>query len=98
VHIRTEPCGGGVCGTVIWANDKAKEDARRGGTDPLVGAQLLKDFKSDGQGGWQGQAFVPDIHVTVPGTLALSGPDTLEVSGCLFGQLGCTTQHWTRVK
>lgn len=37
VHLKVAPCGRGMCGTVIWASDKAKEDvAARGGT--LIGA------------------------------------------------------------
>ena len=98
VHIRTAPCGQGVCGTVIWANEKAKADAARGGTTQLIGTQILRDFQPDGQGGWTGQAFVPDANVTVAGTMAMTSADTMDVSGCLFGQLGCTTQHWHRVR
>jgi uncharacterized protein (DUF2147 family) len=32
VHVDIGPCGTAICGVVVWANDKAKEDARRAGT------------------------------------------------------------------
>ena len=40
VIIAIAPCGEAHCGTVTWASDKAKADARQG-TDKLVGTQLL---------------------------------------------------------
>jgi len=56
VHVRAEPCGDKMCGTVVWANDKAIADARRGGTDNLIGLQLFRGFgksrvRSGGKGG-----------------------------------------------
>ncbi len=37
VHVRSDHCGASMCGTVVWANDKAKTDARKGGTADIIG-------------------------------------------------------------
>lgn len=97
VHVRAHRCGAQVCGTVVWANDKARADARRGGTDPLVGTQLFRDFQPDGKGGWRGKVFVPDIGKTFSGTVRLLDEGRLEGKGCLIGGLGCRSQIWTRI-
>ncbi|PZN97621.1 MAG: DUF2147 domain-containing protein [Alphaproteobacteria bacterium] len=98
VHIRPEPCGGNVCGVVVWANDKAKADAARGGTPKLVGLQLFKDFKPDGPDRWKGSVFVPDINKTFSGRVVRTSPTTLKGTGCLVGKMGCKSQEWTLVK
>lgn len=96
VHLRVAPCGRGMCGTVIWASDKAKADvAVRGGT--LIGAQLFRDFTYQSDGLWHGAVFVPDIGTSVIGTIHVDGPTRLTGTGCLFGNLGCKTQVWTKL-
>jgi len=97
VHIRTAPCGrGAMCGTVVWANDKARADvAARGGR--LVGAQLFRNFQQGSDGVWEGEVYVPDLDRSFSGTITLQGANTLVGEGCLFGRLGCKQQVWTRV-
>ncbi|MES2339472.1 MAG: DUF2147 domain-containing protein [Pseudomonadota bacterium] len=96
VHLRTAPCGRGMCGTVIWATPKAKADvAARGGT--LIGAQLFRDFREADGGVWEGEVYVPDIDRTFSGTITPRGSNTLVGEGCLFGSFGCKQQVWTRV-
>ncbi len=97
VHIRAERCGQAMCGTVVWASDKAKADARRGGTDPLIGTQLFRDFRPQKRNVWLGRVFVPDIGKTFSGTVRLIDPDHLEGKGCLIGGIGCRSQVWTRL-
>lgn len=97
VHIRAERCGQAMCGTVVWASDKARADARRGGTDPLVGTQLFRDFRPEKPNVWRGRVFVPDIGKTFSGTVRLIDPDHLEGKGCLIGGIGCRSQVWTRL-
>ena len=41
VHVRIHTCGKSRCGTVVWANAKAKADSARGGTPNLVGTELF---------------------------------------------------------
>lgn len=98
VHVRSYPCGAKICGAVVWANDKASADARRGGTDPLVGAELFRDFTPSGPDLWRGKVFVPDLNKTFSGTVRRVDDDTLEAKGCLVGRIGCRAQIWKRVR
>lgn len=97
VHVRAEPCGDRMCGVVVWANDKARADAARGGTVQLVGATLFKEFRLEKQGVWRGKVFVPDIGKTFSGTIEVIDGDHLKGSGCLVGRVGCRSQIWTRL-
>lgn len=97
VHVRAQACGERMCGVVVWANDKAKADARRGGTDPLVGLTLFRDFKEEKEGRWRGKVFVPDIGRTYSGTITVLDSNRLEGKGCLAGGLLCKSQIWTKL-
>lgn len=97
VHIRAQTCDERMCGVVVWANEKAKADARRGGLEPLVGAPLFRDFSQQNPGVWRGRVFVPDIGRTFSGTIRVLGDGRLEAKGCLIGRMGCRSQIWTRV-
>ena len=97
VHVRMELCGDRACGVVVWASEKAKADARKGGTDPLVGSQLFRDFIEESPGVWRGKVFVPDIGKTLSGTISRVDDKTLLGSGCLIGRVICKSQRWTRL-
>ena len=97
VHVRAEPCGDRMCGTVAWANDKAKADALRGGTDNLIGLQLFRGFVLEKPGVWRGKVYVPDIAKTFSGTVTVIDRNTLKGAGCLLGRFGCKSQLWTRI-
>ena len=86
------PCGGELCGTVAWASDKAKQDARRS-TDQLVGTALLTGLQEKAPGRWQGHLFIPDKAMRVTAKIRLVGPQQLKVSGCA---IVCSSQVWTR--
>lgn len=90
------PCGNAYCGTVAWASDKAKADARKGGTEDLVGAQLLTGLKEKSAGRWNGKLFIPDLAKRSNAKLELNGGGQLLVSGCLIGKMLCKSQVWTR--
>jgi uncharacterized protein (DUF2147 family) len=97
VHVRIQPCGANVCGTVVWANARAREKARAGGTPQLVGTQLFRQFRRQGPDTWGGRVFVPDRNQTFSGTLRLAGPNQIVARGCLVGRYFCRSQTWTRV-
>ena len=97
VHVAISPCRDAICGIVVWASDKANEDARRGGTPALVGTNLLRDFVQRPDGSWRGKVFVPDLARTVSGTLRMTGEDTLSARSCALG-IVCRTQVWTRLR
>ena len=98
VIIHVAPCGGAVCGKITWASDKAKDTARKGGTDNLVGATLMTDLRPDGGGStYKGRAFDPKRGIHGTATLRLVGDNGLEVKVCAFMGILCKTQRWTRV-
>lgn len=96
VTVLIEACGDAFCGSVIAAAESAKADARRGGTENLVGTQLMSGFKLTGPGKWRGRMFVPDINHRSKAELRLVGPGQLKVTGCAVGRMICKSQTWER--
>jgi uncharacterized protein (DUF2147 family) len=97
VHVRIQPCGGNVCGTVAWASAEARDGARRAGTPNLVGAQLFREFRRQDDSRWSGRVFVPDMNRTFSGSVSLQSRDAVVVRGCLIGRFLCKSQTWVRV-
>jgi uncharacterized protein (DUF2147 family) len=93
--IAIAPCGSSLCGTIVWASDKAKQDARKG-TDQLIGTQLLTNLQQRSEGRWQGKLFVPDQNIRATAKLQLIGAQQLKVSGCALGKTLCKSELWTR--
>jgi uncharacterized protein (DUF2147 family) len=98
VHIDIRPCGAYACGFVIWANADAQADAKKGGTDKLVGLQLFRELSADAAGVWRGKVFVPDLNMTFSGTAVSTDGANLKAKGCLLGRVLCKSQTWTRVE
>ena len=98
VHVRIHPCGKSRCGTVVWANDKAKADSARGGTRNLVGTELFKEFREISPKVWKGKVFVPDLNKVFSGTGTIKDQNTIVARGCLIAGMGCKSQTWTRVR
>lgn len=97
VIVRTAPCGGAVCGRVVWASAKARDDAaRKGGVRQLMGLEVLRSYRPSGPHRWEGRAFVPDIGDEFESEMVQTGPNEIEVNGCRFGGLVCKTQVWHR--
>jgi uncharacterized protein (DUF2147 family) len=98
VHVRVHPCGKSRCGTVVWANDKAKADSARGGTKQLVGTELFREFQEVSPKVWKGKVFVPDLNKVLTGTGTVKDENTIVARGCLFAGMGCKSQTCTRVR
>ncbi|MDF2384440.1 DUF2147 domain-containing protein [Nostoc ellipsosporum NOK] len=98
VHVRIDQCGAALCGTITWASDKAIADARRGGTEQLVGTHLFRDLKPAGPGKWSGKVFVPDIRQTFSGTIHFQDGDKMVGKGCVLFGVVCKAQTWSRVR
>lgn len=96
VTVHIGPCGRQLCGRVVSASAKAKDDAAAAGTDRLVGTMLISEMEPDGEGSWNAQIFVPDRNIHAQGEIHLTGPRTLDIQGCMGG-LFCKTQTWVRV-
>jgi uncharacterized protein (DUF2147 family) len=97
VHVRMQPCGERVCGTVVWASAKAQADAKKGGTPKLIGTQLFREFKQVAPNAWSGRVFLPDMNRTFSGKMTALGPRTISGRGCLIGGLLCKSQTWRRI-
>ena len=98
VAVATRRCGRALCGRVVWASPDAEDKARAGGTDRLVGTEILRGLQPAGQGAWEGEVFVPDLGTTATGQLMLIGPTRIEINGCQYGGLLCRKQEWHKVK
>ena len=97
VHVRIHQCGKTRCGTVVWANEKAKKDSARGGTPNLVGTELFREFREVSPKVWKGKVFVPDLNKVFTGTGTVKDQNNVVARGCLFAGIGCKSQTWTRV-
>ena len=97
-RVKIAPCGGGYCGTIVSAPGKAldvknPDPALRGRS--VVGVQILDARQADGSG-YSGSLYNPNDGKTYSGSLRLTGPNALEVSGCVMSVF-CKRQTWTRV-
>lgn len=97
VQVEIYDCGSTRCGRVVWANQKAQNDAKRGSGKELIGMTILRNFTQDSKGVWRGRAYVPDIDREFSGSAKLVNGNQLRVKGCLMGRVGCKSQTWTRI-
>jgi uncharacterized protein (DUF2147 family) len=93
VVMKVADCHGHLCGTVVWASEKAKRDASKG-TKHLVGSHLLTKVKQTDHNHWKGKIFVPDQNMTVSAKLAMVTHNQMKVSGCAL--MICKSQVWHR--
>jgi uncharacterized protein (DUF2147 family) len=99
IRVRIAKCAAAYCGTIVWEKAPSKDannpdPALR--TRDMVGVQLLTDLKPNDDGGLTGNVYNPRDGKTYTAKVKLTGPDTLELSGCLLAVL-CQSQTWTRV-
>ncbi len=97
VTVRTARCGRAICGTIVSASPAAQDKARAAGTTHLVGTRIMDGFRAVGPGRWEGQAFIPDLGVTVPATMTQLDRDEIQIEGCSLGGYLCRNQVWHRV-
>jgi len=97
VHLEIKDCGPSTCGVVVWASAKAEADARKSGTDTLVGKQLLRDFEAQKDGSMKGRVWVPTLKITLVGSADIVDSKTMRAKGCVLGNLLCKSQLWTRI-
>ena len=97
VVVQVAQCGNAYCGTVIRASDKAKANARKGGTQNLIGTRILSGLKPAGNNRYKGKVFVPKRNIFASATVRQVGDNVMEVEGCVVGGLLCDEQRWTRI-
>ncbi len=98
VHLEIKDCGQTTCGVVVWASAKAEADARKSGTDTLIGKQLLRDFEVQNNGSLKGRVWVPTLRVTLVGSADIVDSRTMRAKGCVLGNFLCKSQLWTRLE
>lgn len=98
VHLEIKDCGASTCGVVVWASAKAEADARKSGTDTLIGKQLLRDFEAQDNGSLKGRVWVPTLKVTLVGSADIVDTRTMRAKGCVIGNFLCKSQLWTRIE
>ncbi|PZA09213.1 DUF2147 domain-containing protein [Rhodopseudomonas palustris] len=86
--VKFAPCGGAVCGTLVWIKPGVETPAK-------VGQKVFFDMKPTGPNAWAGSAFNPEDGKTYTGKMSLSGA-TLTTQGCAMGGLICKSSTWTR--
>ncbi|MBA3511866.1 DUF2147 domain-containing protein [Sphingomonas sp.] len=97
VVIEVARCGQAWCATVVSASAKAKANARKGGTENLIGTRILTGARPVGNGVYKGRGFIPKRNIYAPATIRQLGPNVMEVEGCALAGLLCKEQRWTRV-
>ncbi len=97
VVIEVGRCGAAYCGTVVWASPKARANARKGGTENLIGTRILSGARPIGKGVYKGRGFVPKRNIHAPATIRQTGPNSMVVEGCALAGLLCKEQRWTRI-
>jgi len=90
-HVRAEPCGQGLCGTIIRAFDRSGAAV----STPNVGRRIFWDVQAVNTGEYRGTGWLPLRDRTFKAKLRLA-QDALTVSGCI-GPI-CQNQVWTRVR
>ncbi|MEZ5839984.1 MAG: DUF2147 domain-containing protein [Hyphomicrobiales bacterium] len=100
--VRIAPCGGSLCGTVVWAKgdplDAENPDAGKR-SRPVAGIQMLSGLKSTGKNEeYAGKLYNYKDGKTYDGKMSLASADKLKLSGCVLGGMICKSQTWSRSK
>jgi len=106
--VRIRPCAARadrLCGTIValrqpnGADGRPVRDAanpdRALRTRPVVGIDLVRDFRADGRGRWSGgRIYNPQDGKTYNSRMRLNPDGTLRIEGCVL--VVCQGQTWTR--
>lgn len=108
-QVRLYACGAALCGDIVALKSpnnpdgtplhdtKNKDEALRG--QPILGLQILRDFERDSESRWEdGWGYDPeDGYAYDDVQIEQTGPDELEIGGCILWGAICKTQTWERV-
>ncbi|WP_371054681.1 DUF2147 domain-containing protein [Rhodosalinus sp. K401] len=90
-HVRMQPCGDAICGTI--ARTFNAEGEYRSDT---IGRQIVRGMVPQGDGRYEGRVWRPSNDKVYLGKIDLAG-DRLKLRGCVAGGLICASQTWARV-
>jgi uncharacterized protein (DUF2147 family) len=96
MEIVIAPCGGALCGTVVKASARQQAKAERGTGTDLIGARLITNIRPSGPRSYRANVYLADRGMNASGTIRQSGPDRLNVRGCVLAFL-CKSTNWDRV-
>ena len=103
--VRVSKCGGGICGVVVWLKDPIDPATGKPQVDDknpnpalakrrIIGLALFSGMRPSGPNKWSGQIYNADDGRSYASSIAVSGPGTLRVEGCV-GAL-CGGETWSR--
>jgi uncharacterized protein (DUF2147 family) len=102
--VRIAPCGDKLCGVIISGRSRDGKPASEARDEanpnpalrnrPILGLQILRDFKPVGPGRWGGgKIYDPNTGRTYDSKLSLTASGVLKVEGCI--SVICQGQTWT---
>ena len=102
--VRIAPCGDKLCGVIISGRSRDGKPASEARDEanpnpalrnrPILGLQILRDFKPVGPGRWGGgKIYDPNTGRTYDSKLSVSASGVLKVEGCI--SVICQGQTWT---
>jgi uncharacterized protein (DUF2147 family) len=105
-HVRVSKCGTILCGTIVSLRDKIDPQTGKPAIDDknpdpalakrsMIGIHLFYDMRPTGANTWSGRIYNADDGKIYTSNVALTGPNTLKVEGCVGAF--CGGENWTRV-
>ncbi|WP_024506123.1 DUF2147 domain-containing protein [Bradyrhizobium sp. ARR65] len=105
--VRVSKCGEGICGVIVWLREPVDSTTGKPATDsknpnpslakrPMIGLPLFSDMEPSGANRWAGQIYNADDGNMYASHVSMTGPDSLNVEGCV-GAL-CGGETWTRAR
>ncbi len=105
-RIHVSRCGSAYCGTIAALADPIDPKTGKPQLDehnpnpalahrPLIGSRLFSDMRLAGPSKWSGHIYNAQDGKTYESSIALQGPSTLRVEGCVMGI--CGGENWSRV-
>lgn len=103
--VKVSRCGPGICGTVVWLRDPVDPTTGKAAVDdknpnpslrrrPMIGLPLFSTMHPSGVSRWAGRIYNADDGGTYDSDIAMTGPNSLRVNGCVGGL--CGGENWTR--
>ncbi len=103
--VKVSRCGSGICGVVVWLRDPTDQNTGKAAVDdknpnpalrqrPMIGLPLFSKMQPSGVSRWAGRIYNADDGGTYDSDIAMTGPNSLRVNGCVGGL--CGGENWTR--
>ena len=107
-HIEVEPCGDGLCGTVVWMREPYDEHGNEKidifnpdetlRDRKIVGLRIMEVFPKKDKLAWKGTIYDANTGSTYRCTLEPRGENRIKFRGYIGITLFGRTTHWTRVE